>query len=118
MAKTNMRIAEAKELIESLNQSLNKCARPKSGVMAQMLSYGADIDAYRQEISGNSQRLFGLESYKQDLIFRLKTAHMELEKMKYLEEQEKLAKAAKLKRIESNDLDEIGLMLYSNRKAL
>jgi flagellar biosynthesis chaperone FliJ len=116
MARLNFAIAQTKEDIINLTNLICTSQKPKHGVMAQILAFQAEMDTHRQEIVTKTNSLNTLEFNKLELTQKLKLAHIELEKMKYLEEQELLAKALKLKKQEAADLDEIGLMLFNNRK--
>lgn len=117
MAKLNFSIAKTKEQIINIAEQIKNSEKPKSGVIASMLLFQADMDTYRKEIASKTEYLNWQENQKELLTKSIKQAHIELEKMKYLEEQEVLKHKEKLKKQEAANLDEIGLILFNNRNA-
>lgn len=118
MAKLNLTIANMKEDIAVLKQELSSTQKPKSGVISELIVLQRIISAYKQDIESKTVKLNILDFNKIELMQKLKLAHIELEKIKYLEEQEKIKLIKKIKRQEAADLDEVGLILYNNRKAI
>lgn len=116
MAKMNFNINSVREQIEDIKNTINNSKKPTAGVIANMVIFHSEMNTNRQTLAQKNDLLAQLEIQRQTLIQRIKLANVELEKMKYLEEQEILKHKIKLQKQEAANLDEIGLILFNNRQ--
>lgn len=108
-------ISATKAQIESAVERYNSLEPPKEGTFANIILFEDMKKAFRREIESLRQALAMHINKKNSLLASLKIANLEYEKMKHLEEEEKLKIVKAMAAKEAKNLDEIGVMLYNNR---
>lgn len=109
-------IAKTKAELADIKNRFNKLEPPRGGSFSTLIAFEDMKKAFRYEIETITLTLANHQNQKNMLIAALREANTEYEKMKHLENEE-IARVAKLITArESKELDEIGVMLYNNRR--
>ena len=99
--------------IASLYDDIAAVQMPKEGLVTLLLMVNEQKNILNREKKRYEQELFVVERNTKRLQGEYQKAHVEYEKIKYLEEQELQAMMDKLKREEQLYLDEISTMLFA-----
>lgn len=99
--------------IASLYDDIAAVQMPKEGLVTLLLMVNEQKSILNREKKRYEQELFVVERNTKRLQDEYQKAHVEYEKIKYLEEQELQAMMDKLKREEQLYLDEISTMLFA-----
>ena len=99
--------------IASLYDDIAAVQMPKEGLVTLLLMVNEQKSILNREKKRYEQELFVVERNTKRLQGEYQKAHVEYEKIKYLEEQELQAMMDKLKREEQLYLDEISAMLFA-----
>ncbi|MBN1840360.1 MAG: flagellar FliJ family protein [Campylobacterales bacterium] len=99
--------------ISSLYDEIAHTQMPKEGLVSVFLMASEQKSLLSLEKKRYEQELHLVEIATKTLQIEYQKAHVEYEKIKYLEEQELQAMMAKIKRQEQLDLDEISTMLFA-----
>lgn len=99
--------------IASLYDDIAAIQMPKEGLVTLLLMVNEQKSILNREKKRYEQELFVVERNTKRLQGEYQKAHVEYEKIKYLEEQELQAMMDKLKREEQLYLDEISTMLFA-----
>jgi len=99
--------------IASLYDDIAAVKMPKEGLVTLLLMVNEQKSILNREKKRYEQELFVVERNTKRLQGEYQKAHVEYEKIKYLEEQELQAMMDKLKREEQLYLDEISTMLFA-----
>lgn len=99
--------------IASLYDDIAAVQMPKEGLVTLLLMVNEQKSILNREKKRYEQELFVVERNTKRLQGEYQKAHVEYEKIKYLEEQELQAMMDKLKREEQLYLDEISTMLFA-----
>ena len=99
--------------IASLYDDIAAVQMPKEGIVTLLLMVNEQKSILNREKKRYEQELFVVERNTKRLQGEYQKAHVEYEKIKYLEEQELQAMMDKLKREEQLYLDEISTMLFA-----
>ncbi len=112
----NFKINSTKESINSITNSIYELNIPKNGNFMELLQVQSYKEAYMSDLEMRREDLAFYINQREKVVNSLKDANLELEKMKHLEELEVQKKLKKLKLAESQELDEISVMLYNNKR--
>ncbi len=104
--------------LKSLYEDISNSIPPKSGTASIMVLFHENLKVLRREKDDYAKLLEYVSQEVRKLQNEYKKAHMEFEKIKYLEEQEYEAWLEKIKKQERIDMDEISTMLFSNAKGV
>lgn len=99
--------------IASLYDDIAAVQIPKEGLVTLLLMVNEQKSILNREKKRCEQELFVVQRATKQLQSEYQKAHVEYEKIKYLEEQELQAMMDKLKREEQLYLDEISTMLFA-----
>jgi integrase len=99
--------------IASLYDDIAAVQMPKEGLVTLLLMVNEQKSILNREKKRCEQELFVVQRATKQLQSEYQKAHVEYEKIKYLEEQELQAMMDKLKREEQLYLDEISTMLFA-----
>lgn len=99
--------------IASLYDDIAAVQMPKEGLVTLLLMVNEQKSILNREKKRYEQELFVVQRNTKKLQGEYQKAHIEYEKIKYLEEQELQAMMDKLKREEQLYLDEISTMLFA-----
>ena len=101
--------------IDALVAEFATLKEPQSGIYQAFLIFAHHKEEYRSSIDFKMQELAILRQQKRELQEHFKLQNIEYEKAKYLDglEVKKLLEKARIK--ESKDLDEISVMLHTNK---
>ena len=99
--------------IASLYDDIAAVQMPKEGLVTLLLMVNEQKSILNREKKRCEQELFVVQRNTKKLQGEYQKAHVEYEKIKYLEEQELQAMMDKLKREEQLYLDEISTMLFA-----
>lgn len=99
--------------IASLYDDIAAIQMPKEGLVTLLLMVNEQKSILNREKKRCEQELFVVQRNTKKLQGEYQKAHIEYEKIKYLEEQELQAMMDKLKREEQLYLDEISTMLFA-----
>jgi len=99
--------------IAALYDEIASVEIPKEGMISLLLMVGEQKSILNRDKKRCEQELFVVQRNTRQLQSEYKKAHVEYEKIKYLEEQELQAMIDKLKREEQLYLDEISTMLFA-----
>lgn len=99
--------------IASLYDDIAAVQMPKEGLVTLLLMVNEQKSILNREKKRCEQELFVVQRNTKKLQGEYQKAHIEYEKIKYLEEQELQAMMDKLKREEQLYLDEISTMLFA-----
>lgn len=99
--------------ISTLYEEIAMVKIPKEGVVSLLLMVNEQKHILSREKKRCEQELFVVQRATKQLQLEYQKAHVEYEKIKYLEEQELQAMIDKLKREEQLYMDEISTMLFA-----
>ncbi|WP_263833974.1 flagellar export protein FliJ [Sulfurospirillum oryzae] len=99
--------------ITALFDEIAAVQMPKEGMVSVLIMVGEQKNILNREKKHCEQELFVVERNTKKLQAEYQKAHVEYEKIKYLEEQELKAMMDKIKREEQLYLDEISTMLFA-----
>ncbi len=99
--------------ISSLYDEITQTQLPKEGLVSAFLMVSEQKSILNREKKRHEQELIALLQVIKKLQVEYQKAHVEYEKIKYLEEQELQVMMAKIKREEQLYLDEISTMLFA-----
>jgi flagellar export protein FliJ len=102
--------------LKSLYEDIHNSTPPQKGTASIMALFHENLKVLRREKSDYADLLAHVNEKLLQLQNEYKKAHIEFEKIKYLEEQEYVAWLEKIKKQERIDMDEISSMLFSNAK--
>lgn len=108
-----MKIQEEK--IEKINQEIISAYPPKNGTMFELKSFNNMMIFRKSDKNREYLKLLELEEQKASLQEELKNAHIELEKVKFLESTEIQKIFKQRARQEAKDMDEISTVLYNQK---
>jgi predicted nuclease with TOPRIM domain len=115
LAKSRYQKSELKKKLALTNKDIKSTEVPVSGSISVMNMFREKLDILRKEKKILDERLLVKKSEVKQLQDKYKRAHMEYEKIKYLEQQDFEEWIAKVKKQEQLDLDEISNMLFVNK---
>ncbi|WP_041959230.1 flagellar export protein FliJ [Sulfurospirillum arsenophilum] len=101
--------------ITTLYEEIAAVQMPKEGLVSALLIVGEQKSILNREKKRCEQELFVVQRTTKQLQGEYQKAHVEYEKIKYLEEQELQAMMDKIKREEQLYLDEISTMLFAGQ---
>lgn len=101
--------------ITTLYEEIAAVQMPKEGLVSVLLMVGEQKSILNREKKRCEQELFVVQRTSKQLQGEYQKAHVEYEKIKYLEEQELQAMMDKIKREEQLYLDEISTMLFAGQ---
>lgn len=101
--------------ITTLYEEIAAVQMPKEGLVSALLMVGEQKSILNREKKRCEQELFVVQRTTKQLQSEYQRAHVEYEKIKYLEEQELQAMMDKIKREEQLYLDEISTMLFAGQ---
>lgn len=101
--------------ITTLYEEIAAVQMPKEGLVSALLMVGEQKSILNREKKRCEQELFVVQRTTKQLQGEYQKAHVEYEKIKYLEEQELQAMMDKIKREEQLYLDEISTMLFAGQ---
>lgn len=104
--------------IESLYADINSTVAPQNGTAAVMSLFRENLKLLRREKDDYEDALEFMENSIAKIQSEYKKAHMEYEKIKYLQEEELRVHLEKMKKKEQSDMDEIANMLFSSEKGI
>lgn len=101
--------------IDALYKEIAAVEMPKEGIISVLLMVNEQKSILGREKKHCEQELFVVQRTTKQLQSEYQKAHVEYEKIKYLEEQELQAIMDKIKREEQLYLDEISTMLFAGQ---
>jgi hypothetical protein len=113
----NNMIREQQELIRHSKEQINLIKKPTSGSFRDFANTQDIMIVQKIDQNIKLARELELEDEKSWILGKIKEANIELEKMKYLHNQEKVKKAKEIKQKEDNEMNEISTILFNNRSA-
>jgi len=116
LIQTRFKKEEIKQKIDTLYEEIKNSKSPTKGALSLISIFHENLKLLRREKDDYVDALFFLENEISNLQAEYKKAHMEFEKIKYLEEQEFFEHIKERKRKEKIDMDEIATMLFSAGK--
>lgn len=102
--------------LEGVMESIEAKEAPKEGTIASMNLFRENLSILRREKVAIQSTLIEQNQKIEHLKRSYKSAHIEFEKMKYLEQQDFEVWMEKLKKQEQLDMDEIANLLFKNEK--
>lgn len=102
--------------IDSLLKDIEDSKIPQSGSVSLISIFKAQLNILRREKDSLQNDLIIKEEHIEKLLAEYKSANLEFEKIKYLEEQDFEAHLFKINKQEQRDMDEISNMLFTNEK--
>lgn len=102
--------------IASIYEEIVSIKLPQNGAVSLLTMVGEQKRVLNRDKKQSEYELQMAKSHTQKLQDEYKRAHIEYEKIKYLEEQELQALMNKIKQQEQLDLDEVSTMLFANKK--
>ena len=115
LAKARLKKSELKKQLALTRQDIENTAVPTSGTISKMRIFREKLDMLRNEKLKLDESLLVQKAEVKQLQEEYKKAHIEYEKIKYLEEQDYEEWMQKLKKQEQRDLDEVSNMLFANK---
>lgn len=115
LAKARFKKQEIEDQLISLNSDIQSMQTPKSGSISLMTLFTENLSILRRDKKSLGEKLLVKTNEVQQLQERYKMAHIEFEKIKYLEEQDFEEWIEKIKKQEQLDMDEISNMLFTNK---
>lgn len=106
----------ARQNIESTRKNLLNVKLPAQGNFQKIQQHSAIKKAFQLELQQNRNHLANLEKSYASLQGELKSAHIEHEKAKHLEEIEVRRLLAQKKRLDEIEMDEMGMLLYNRQE--
>jgi flagellar biosynthesis chaperone FliJ len=116
LIQTRFKKQEIKQKINSLYEEIKNSQVPQSGSVSLISFFHENLKILRREKDDYTDALMFLQERITQLQNEYKKAHIEFEKIKYLEEQEVYKQIQKRKKEEKMNMDEIATLLYSNKK--
>jgi flagellar export protein FliJ len=116
LMRANNSINEALGKIANLQKKITELHTPKSGTFAKLRGYQEIFTAHINDISDLHKELEHLKMKKNQIEVKLKNAYLDYEKMKHLDDIEREKYLSEKKRLEQEELNEISLMLFNNKK--
>lgn len=116
LIQTRFKKQEVEQKIEALYEEINNSKSPTKGSISLIGIFHENLKILRREKDDYTNALKFLEGKINNLQAEYKKAHIEFEKIKYLEEQEFFEHIQEKKRKEKIDMDEIATMLFSAGK--
>jgi len=101
--------------IATIYEEIAAVQMPKEGLISALLMVSEQKSILNREKKRCEQELFVVQRTTKQLQSEYQKAHVEYEKIKYLEEQELQAMMDKIKREEQLYLDEISTMLFAGQ---
>lgn len=101
--------------ITTLYEDIASVQMPKEGLVTMLLMVNEQKNILNREKKRCEQELYTVQRATKKLQIEYQKAHVEYEKIKYLEEQELQALMEKIKREEQLYLDEISTMLFAGQ---
>jgi flagellar export protein FliJ len=101
--------------IASFYEQIHALALPKEGTISMLSLIAEQKKILGRDKKSCEQELLSVQNETRTLQEAYQKAHIEYEKIHYLEEQELQAMIAKLKRQEQLDLDEVSTQLFANQ---
>lgn len=101
--------------ITTIYEEIAAVQMPKEGLISALLMVSEQKSILNREKKRCEQELFVVQRTTKQLQSEYQKAHVEYEKIKYLEEQELQAMMDKIKREEQLYLDEISTMLFAGQ---
>lgn len=116
LIQTRFKKQEVEQKIEALYEEINNSKSPTKGSISLIGIFHENLKILRREKDDYTNALKFLEGKINNLQAEYKKAHLEFEKIKYLEEQAVYKQIQKRKKEEKMNMDEIATLLYSNKK--
>jgi flagellar biosynthesis chaperone FliJ len=116
LIQTRFKKQEIEQKIDSLYEEINNSQTPQNGSVSLICLFHENLKVLRREKDDYTDALIFLQERITQLQNEYKKAHLEFEKIKYLEEQEVYKQIQKRKKEEKMNMDEIATLLYSNKK--
>jgi len=116
LTNINAQINQTINDIEIVNQNLAELSPPRSGSFAELKSYQELFTAHIFSIDELKSKLESQNMKKNQIKLKLKEAYLEYEKIKHLDDLEKNRILAEIKRKEEEELNEISVMLFNNKR--
>ncbi len=115
--KINSSIKELQNKIEELNKQFSSFSLPDKGTFAHISQIKLQQNLLKNEIENLSSQINMLNARKNDLLNELKKAHMDYEKMKYLQAEELKKKVKEMRLKEAREMDEIAILLRNQSES-
>ena len=115
LIKARLKKSELKKQLAFTRQDIENTTVPTSGTISKMTIFREKLDILRAEKQRLDEDLLAQKAEVKQLQEQYKKAHMEYEKIKYLQEQEYEEWMQKIKKQEQRDLDEVSNMLFVNK---
>ena len=103
------------EKIEKINKEIISTYPPKNGTMFELKSFNEMMIFRKIDKNRENIKLLELDEEKNSLQEELKSAHIELEKVKFLESTEIQKILKQRAKQEAKDMDEISTILYNQK---
>lgn len=113
--QTNLIYMNATEALQTSIEQLQEIIPPSNGQISDFLANRRLLQAQRELIKHNEEWVAFSESEMQKAKEQLKLDTIEYEKYKYLEYKEQKKILDELKHKETKDLDEVALIMYTNK---
>ena len=113
IAIANRQKRDALSNIQRLNEEINLVVIPKKGNFSEISICNDAIRSVSIRKKAQEELIVSLNRHLEELQKAYKSANIEYEKIKYLEERELQKRIKKIKLKESKELDEIANMLYN-----
>ncbi|DAB31839.1 MAG TPA: hypothetical protein CFH79_06915 [Sulfurospirillum sp. UBA11407] len=114
LIQTRFERENIKKKLESLYEEIKNTTSPKRGQASLISMFHEHLKILRREKDDYADALNFLNVKVEQLQHKYKKAHMEFEKIKYLEEEEIKKRINEIKRKEKINMDEIATMLFSS----
>ena len=113
IAIANRQKRDALSNIQRLNEEINLVVIPKKGNFSEISICNDAIRSVSIRKKAQEELIVSIDKHLEELQKAYKSANIEYEKIKYLEERELQKRIKKIKLKESKELDEIANMLYN-----
>jgi flagellar export protein FliJ len=114
IAIANRQKRDALSNIQRLNEEINLVVIPKKGNFSEISICNDAIRSVSLRKKAQEELIVSIDKHLEELQKAYKSANIEYEKIKYLEERELQKRIKQIKLKESKELDEIANMLYRN----
>lgn len=118
LAKARFEKKQVEQKLDALYEDIASKIPPQNGIASMMLLFHENLKVLRREKDDYTNALAYMSGEVVKLQQEYKKAHMEYEKIKYLQEQEYAKWLEKIKKQEKIDMDDISTMLFSNLKGV
>jgi len=115
LAKARLKKSELKKQLALTREDIENTTVPTSGTISKMTVFREKLDILRNEKLRLDEDLLIQRAEVKQFQEQYKKAHIEYEKIKYLQEQEFAEWMQKIKKQEQRDLDEVSNMLFVNK---